>query len=63
MDYCDDEVADSPGNDENGGGGNDEMMGAEAVESFERKVIALVGVGVLIIMLWMGVRQDDDINL
>ena len=39
------------------------MMVAEAVESFERKVIALVGVGMLIIMLWVGVRQDDDINL
>ena len=48
------------------------MMVAEAVESFERKVIALVGVGmlmimilmgVLIIMIWVGVRQDDDINL
>ena len=39
------------------------MMVAEAVESFERKVIALVGVGmsmimilvgVLIIMIWVG---------
>ena len=39
------------------------MMVAEAVESFERKVIALVGVVVLIIMIFVGVRQDDDINL
>ena len=31
------------------------MMVAEAVESFERKVIALVGVGVLIIMIWVEV--------
>ena len=30
-------------------------MVAEAVESFERKVIALVGVGVLIIMIWVEV--------
>ena len=46
------------------------MMVAEAVESFERKVIALVGVGMLTIMIWVGVLmimiwvgQDDDINL
>ena len=63
LEYCDDDVEDLPGNDENGGGGNDEMMGAEAVESFETKVIALVGVGMLMIMIWVGVRQDDDINL
>ena len=63
LEYCDDDVEDPPGNDENGGGGNDEMMGAEAVESFETKVIALVGVGMLMIMILVGVRQDDDINL